>query len=129
MVLKKNRFKYNFFDFYYLLQYFFKTLQLLLHQKTDVYHSHDFETLLLGYISAKVKRTKLVYDSHELWVERKDISLIQQKIKINIIFPIPHFKEILKITFNENVSFHKLLAKSYTASAKNSIYHSFIFND
>ena len=35
----------------------------------DVVHAHDFDTLPLGYILAKLKKSKLVYDSHESYVD------------------------------------------------------------
>ncbi|MEB3286023.1 MAG: glycosyltransferase [Vampirovibrionales bacterium] len=33
----------------------------------DVVHAHDSNTLLLGWLLARLWRAKLVYDSHELW--------------------------------------------------------------
>ena len=35
----------------------------------DVYHAHDLDTLEYAFICAKTNNSKLVYDSHELWVE------------------------------------------------------------
>ena len=35
----------------------------------DVIHAHDFDTLPLGYSLAKLKDSKLVYDSHESYVD------------------------------------------------------------
>lgn len=36
----------------------------------DIYHSHDLNTLLTGYLVSKEKNAKLVYDSHELEIHR-----------------------------------------------------------
>ena len=35
--------------------------------KADIYHVHDFEPLLIGYLLSKRYHSKLVYDSHELY--------------------------------------------------------------
>lgn len=39
-------------------------------QRADVYIAHDFDTLHLAYIAARLNRARLVYNSHELWTER-----------------------------------------------------------
>ncbi len=35
----------------------------------DIVHAHDFDTLPLGYFLARLKKAKLVYDSHESYVD------------------------------------------------------------
>jgi glycosyltransferase involved in cell wall biosynthesis len=35
----------------------------------DIVHCHDFDTLPLGYLLAKPKRAKLIYDAHESYVD------------------------------------------------------------
>ena len=47
------------------LKAFFKALFI----PCDVIHAHDFDTLPLGYLLSKIKKTKLVYDSHESYVD------------------------------------------------------------
>jgi glycosyltransferase involved in cell wall biosynthesis len=44
-----------------LIRGFFRSFQII--------HCHDFDTLPLGYLLAKLKRAKLVYDSHESYVD------------------------------------------------------------
>jgi len=39
-------------------------------QHADVYHAHDLDTLLAGYIAKRRTRKKLVYDFHELYTEQ-----------------------------------------------------------
>jgi len=39
-------------------------------EKYDVVHAHDLNTLMGGYCAAKRKGAKLIYDSHELYLER-----------------------------------------------------------
>jgi glycosyltransferase involved in cell wall biosynthesis len=36
-----------------------------------VVHTHDIDALIPGYIAARLSRSKLVYDAHELWAERQ----------------------------------------------------------
>ena len=38
--------------------------------KADIYHSHDLNTLLAGYICSRIKRARLIYDSHEIATDR-----------------------------------------------------------
>jgi glycosyltransferase involved in cell wall biosynthesis len=44
-------------------------LKEAIRQKADIYHAHDFDTLTPAYLAARVNGAKLVYDSHELWLE------------------------------------------------------------
>lgn len=37
----------------------------LIFKKWDIIHCHDFDTLPVGYLLSKVKRRKIIYDSHE----------------------------------------------------------------
>jgi glycosyltransferase involved in cell wall biosynthesis len=39
----------------------------------DIYHAHDLNTLPVAYLVAKRDKAKLVYDSHELYVERNKL--------------------------------------------------------
>lgn len=52
--------------------YLIYTLRLffwLLGQKADIITANDLDTLLACYFAAKIKRVKLLYDSHELFTE------------------------------------------------------------
>ncbi|MGG1596243.1 glycosyltransferase [Paenibacillus naphthalenovorans] len=35
------------------------------------FHAHDFEMLPFAYIASRVRKARLVYDSHELWIEQR----------------------------------------------------------
>lgn len=102
----------------YGMQYFFFTLRLLLDENANIYHAHDFETLLLGYITAKAKKAKLIYDSHELWIVSKNFLLISKRNKDGIIkrlfIIMEHFlikRSDKVITVNESIA--KYLAHKY----------------
>jgi len=41
----------------------------LIREKADVYHAHDLDTLFSCAIAALVNKSRLVYDSHELYLE------------------------------------------------------------
>ena len=42
-----------------------------LDEHADVYHAHDLDTLYQAMTCARRRRAKLVYDSHELWIDWK----------------------------------------------------------
>ena len=48
-------------------QTFISFLNAMAILKADVYHCHDVDTLLLGFLASRWVKGKLVYDSHELW--------------------------------------------------------------
>lgn len=37
---------------------------------TDIVYANDFDTLIPGYFASRRKRAELIYDTHELWVDR-----------------------------------------------------------
>lgn len=54
-----------FYLFCFWMKAFFSALSIDCH----LIHAHDFDTLPLGYALSKVKRAKLVYDSHESYLD------------------------------------------------------------
>jgi glycosyltransferase involved in cell wall biosynthesis len=52
------------------LSFYNKFLDVTKHNKYDIIHAHDLNTLPCAYIAARRHRAKLVYDSHELYLER-----------------------------------------------------------
>jgi glycosyltransferase involved in cell wall biosynthesis len=47
----------------------------------DIYHAHNFHSLIFSLISAKIKGKKLIYDSHESWTVHR-----QKKYHLEHIF-------------------------------------------
>jgi glycosyltransferase involved in cell wall biosynthesis len=39
-------------------------------ERADIYHANDMNVLFAAFVAARVARGRLVYDSHELWIER-----------------------------------------------------------
>lgn len=52
----------NFFDNFTIARY-------ATAEKADIYHSHDLDTLLEGFIAAKINKAKQIFDSHEYFTE------------------------------------------------------------
>jgi glycosyltransferase involved in cell wall biosynthesis len=54
---------------FFMCLFWIKALFQAIPLKFDVVHAHDFDTLPLGFILARLKRARLVYDSHESYVD------------------------------------------------------------
>jgi len=59
----------------------FRLFLLLLFSKSDIFLSNDLDTLFANTLAAKMRRKKLVYDSHELFTEVPELQ--NQKFKKN----------------------------------------------
>lgn len=67
--LRRNPMRRFLFDSTRTFIHEFRLLRGALSAKADVYHAHDLDTLLVCWLAAKLRRSLLVYDSHELWLE------------------------------------------------------------
>lgn len=91
-----------------LIKYFFTEIKIIknaLNEKADIYHAHDLNMLMEGFICAKLNKAKLIYDSHELFVERNATrnSMIQRKaLKIMEGFLIKRSDAV--ITVSESIA-------------------------
>jgi len=54
---------------FFLVLFWGKAYFQAVRKKFDVVHCHDFDTLPLGYLLAREKKSKLVYDAHESYVD------------------------------------------------------------
>ncbi|WP_458411724.1 glycosyltransferase family 4 protein [Schinkia sp. CFF1] len=92
-------------------------------QKADIYHAHDFEMLPSAFVAAKLRKAKLVYDSHELWIEqRPDFPPLFKKIVMIVEgWLVKRTDEI--ITVNESIA--NELKTRYQLSKKPTILHNF----
>jgi len=80
-----------------LVSQFIPALLRLRAEKAEIYHASDLDTLMIAYLACLGRKTKLIYDSHELWLERQEIfgsasiltrsiyrfMLLQEKMLIN----------------------------------------------
>ena len=72
------------------------TYKLLKKEKAQVYHSHDFDTLIITFLASSKNKAKFIYDTHEVWsektVERKVYKKILYFIAKNILIkPVERF--------------------------------------
>jgi glycosyltransferase involved in cell wall biosynthesis len=58
----------------YTFVFWFNVLEEAVKQRADVYHAHDFDALVPAYLASRVNNAKLVYDSHELWLENERLA-------------------------------------------------------
>ena len=73
---------------------FYKAYNKLVQESGDIYHCHDLDTLLIGYLAAKANGAKVVYDSHEYWSSRALLSrALLDPVKKFIREPLFHFME------------------------------------
>lgn len=63
-----------------LVDYYYRSWQIVKDEPADIYHSHDLNTLPIGYISRRRTCGKLVYDSHELFTELHYIRRVDKSI-------------------------------------------------
>lgn len=54
---------------FFLLLFWIKAFFACINRKIDVVYAHDFDTLPVGFLLAKLKRRRLVYDTHESYVD------------------------------------------------------------
>lgn len=78
----------------------------------DIYHCHDLNTMLSGYLAAKKQKAFLIYDSHELYTERNTLTYSRwQKIKDRNLEKFTIKRVNASITVNEYIS--ELLEERY----------------
>ena len=55
------------------LDYYYRSLQLVKKESADVYHAHDLNTLPAAYLARRQTGGMVIYDSHELYLERNTL--------------------------------------------------------
>lgn len=97
LLFKKGPLFYLFFN----LRLFFN----LLFKKTDLLYSNDLDTLLPNYLVSRIKKTPLIYDSHELFCEVPELKNSPLKRKVWLALEawiIPKLKHC--ITVNQSIA-------------------------
>ncbi len=77
----------------------------------DIIHAHDLNTLLPAVLVCDKTGAKLIYDSHELFVDRNTQEGAVQKIKWNLIEPLYIKKATKVITVSDSIA--ETLAERY----------------
>ena len=57
------------------MRFIYKAIKL----RADVYHAHDYDMLLNGWIAAKLTGAALVYDAHEISTDREGVGPLKAK--------------------------------------------------
>jgi len=101
--------------FEYLI-YYYRSFRLARKEPADVYHAHDLMTLPVAWLLKIITRGKLVYDCHELWLDR---NRLPKRSKFNrfLVNRIESFlirRADLTITVNESIS--RVLGERYRIS-------------
>jgi glycosyltransferase involved in cell wall biosynthesis len=52
------------------VDYYMRSFWVARKEKADVYHAHDLVTLPVAWLCSRITGGKLVYDAHELWLDR-----------------------------------------------------------
>ncbi|RXP46566.1 glycosyltransferase [Lutibacter sp. HS1-25] len=97
----------------YNLRLFF----ILLFLKKDILLSNDLDTLLANYMASKISKSKLVYDSHELFTEVPE--LIYRPFQQNFwLFIEQHIFPKLKYAYTVNEEIAKIYSDKYGVNVK-----------
>ncbi|NQV16166.1 glycosyltransferase family 4 protein [bacterium] len=75
-------------------------------------HSHDLNTLLIGWVLKKIRRIPLVYDSHELYIDRISNPIVYRFWRTLESYLIKQTDR----TYAENVSRSQVLERRYKVS-------------
>ena len=67
---KRSKLRSDLLNIIYILRLNLRMARAALRQGADVYHAHDLDTLLAGYVAGRRAGKKLVYDFHELYTEQ-----------------------------------------------------------
>ncbi|MBL7136974.1 MAG: glycosyltransferase family 4 protein [Candidatus Marinimicrobia bacterium] len=62
----------RFIQLFKWIEFLFHVLGITVKFRPDIVHSNDWNTLLAGWIAAKLRSKMLIYDSHEYWYECAD---------------------------------------------------------
>ena len=71
---KKFKIVFNLFTIFSYLRYYHQVLIRIKSENADVCHFHDLPLLPLGAMVKLLKKSKIIYDSHELYIEQASIS-------------------------------------------------------
>ncbi len=114
--LDQRKYQFHRFDmffkknFLFYLEYNVRLFFFLLQKKSDILLSNDLDTLCANYFISRLKKLKLVYDSHELFTELPE--LLGRNFVKNIWLCMEHFF-LNRIEFSYTVS--KSIADYYKA--------------
>lgn len=95
-----------------LIQYWLESFWEAFREEFDFYYAHDLDTLLPAFLVAKIKRKKIIYDSHELYIEAGRSNLAKFCWMILESFLVKFCDKV--ITVNESIA--QEISKRYKIS-------------
>ena len=97
---------------WFYLEYNFRLFWFLLFQKVNILNANDLDTLLANFLVSRLKRARLIYDSHEYFTEVPE--LIHRKSTRNIWLKLEQFIfPKLKQVYTVNGSLAKIYGEKY----------------
>ena len=97
---------------FFYMEFQMRLFFLLIFKKSSILYANDLDTLLPNFIVSKIKKSKLIYDTHELFCEVPE--LLNKPIKRYIWKKIEAFIfPKLKCVFTVNDSIAKIYSKEY----------------
>ncbi len=81
----------------------------------DIYHAHNFHTLLFAVMAAKIRRKRVIYDAHESWTIHREkrnhpehiFAFFIEKISIPFIDKFISVNELVVNYYNKLYNFNK----------------------
>jgi glycosyltransferase involved in cell wall biosynthesis len=101
----------------FYLNYNLRLLFYLLFNRADIYLSNDLDTLAANYIASRIKKTEIIYDSHEYFTEVPE--LINHPFKRSIWMKIENWIfPKLKNVYTVNESIANIYREKYKIDVK-----------
>jgi len=69
-LVQRSSLVYSAYTYSVYVDYYMRSFWVAWKEKADVYHAHDLITLPVAWLCSRVTGGKLVYDAHELWLDR-----------------------------------------------------------
>lgn len=108
-----DRFYHDFAMFPVYLSYYRSAFRIVKGEPAVVYHAHDLNTLPVAYCAARRHKANLVYDSHELYLERnrmKSLTAFGKYLRTRVESFLIRRAQIV-ITVNQSIA--NILAERY----------------
>ena len=67
--IKKNKLRLFITEILNSISYLIMGLLFSMNKKIELIYANDLDTLLFGFILSKLKNSKIIYDSHEIWLK------------------------------------------------------------
>ena len=74
-----------------LIEFFIRMFIIALKVRADFYHCHDISPMIVAWFAARINKSKLIYDSHELEYDRnfgiwyRQLNRVYERIFINLV--------------------------------------------